>query len=379
MVNAKPGQIPELQSIRGLAALVVLLGHCAWFTVEPMPWWYSAVHSLMNGRASVTMFFLLSGTVLTRMLGTEPLRHLREFYLRRLWRIYPAFVLPSLLALLYVLLYPHLAPLMPGDPMHERMLANRFTPLQIGLALVGLGAHLLPQAWTISVELVGSAVMPVLAQFCARHRARTQPLLALMLAVGLTIGPFTPYSVMMYLPAFWIGAWLAAPPPLVRSWLQHWPLKRTTLVLCLVGLVVPRILLNCSYGDPRAYLIELIMATLVLALVLHGRLSIWLLRQRSMQWLGDVSYSLYLFHFPIWMWVGSVVSILFGRSMLGLPPWCFNLSILGLTLAVTLPVSHWSYQVIEQRGIRLGRQMSRPGAIALAEAQQRPGQAVAGG
>ena len=63
-VQPRSGQIIELQSLRGIAALTVAIGHALTY--------YYATSSygsmVLNGRGAVVVFFVLSGYVLTRSL-----------------------------------------------------------------------------------------------------------------------------------------------------------------------------------------------------------------------------------------------------------------------------------------------------------------------
>jgi peptidoglycan/LPS O-acetylase OafA/YrhL len=95
---SQPKRIEFLDSIRGLAALFVLLGHTqgafawpAWFYL-PAHWPFISIFT--SGAEAVAMFFLLSGYVLSKPfveIGPAPQRKifLPTFYLRRFIRIWP--------------------------------------------------------------------------------------------------------------------------------------------------------------------------------------------------------------------------------------------------------------------------------------------------
>src|SRR5262249_9621237 len=104
--TARHPHVPELQSIRGIAPCVVMLGHCASYYVAPK-WFHTAELMLANGEGAVVLFFVLSGYVLANLLSKSPLdsKAIASFYLRRLFRIYPALWLASLLALVYVVFF----------------------------------------------------------------------------------------------------------------------------------------------------------------------------------------------------------------------------------------------------------------------------------
>ena len=97
---------PRLESLRGIAALVVLLCH-AFMVVRASGWQQSVIEIggtvLFNGKPPVVLFFILSGYVL-RLSWDRSSKPLVQRYLifafRRVLRIYPAFLVVSLASLL---------------------------------------------------------------------------------------------------------------------------------------------------------------------------------------------------------------------------------------------------------------------------------------
>jgi peptidoglycan/LPS O-acetylase OafA/YrhL len=53
-----PMRTHQLQAIRGLAALLVAVGHCLGLFATPA--WFSHLKNYSNGHAAVVMFFVLS-------------------------------------------------------------------------------------------------------------------------------------------------------------------------------------------------------------------------------------------------------------------------------------------------------------------------------
>ena len=78
------GQIESLDGIRFISIMIVFVGHAGWGDIIP-------------GGFGVTIFFFLSGYLITTLLRRELTRHgsisLKKFYLRRAIRIWPAFYL----------------------------------------------------------------------------------------------------------------------------------------------------------------------------------------------------------------------------------------------------------------------------------------------
>ncbi|MDB5155838.1 MAG: hypothetical protein JWR50_545, partial [Mucilaginibacter sp.] len=94
----------QLDSLRGLAALTVFIGHSVGSVVdaslltkvETTP-----LSVLFNGYAAVMFFFVLSGFVLSLpFINNEKPLSLTAFYTKRFFRIYPAFIAAIILSIL---------------------------------------------------------------------------------------------------------------------------------------------------------------------------------------------------------------------------------------------------------------------------------------
>src|SRR6185437_2432069 len=92
-----PAFIPELQGLRGLAILWVVLYHCSPRLQGTV--FYSAA---IWGWAGVIPFFTLSGFLITSILlvAREKPRYFHNFHARRALRIWPVYIL--LLAFIYL-------------------------------------------------------------------------------------------------------------------------------------------------------------------------------------------------------------------------------------------------------------------------------------
>lgn len=91
--TASEFHIPSLDGIRAIAAFIVFLSHCG-------------LEDLIPGGFGVTIFFFLSGFLITTLLRQEYAKNggisLKKFYLRRVYRI-----IPPLYIVLVVLLLPY--------------------------------------------------------------------------------------------------------------------------------------------------------------------------------------------------------------------------------------------------------------------------------
>ena len=134
--------IPSLDGIRALAALLVFVGHAGLGHVVP-------------GGFGVTVFFFLSGYLITTLLRREHALtgsiSLRNFYLRRVYRI-----LPPLYLVLCVLVGLSLAGLVPNHMQLPAVLSQFFHLTNYYLAAFGVdGAPLVQYTvpmWSLAVE-----------------------------------------------------------------------------------------------------------------------------------------------------------------------------------------------------------------------------------
>jgi peptidoglycan/LPS O-acetylase OafA/YrhL len=152
---------------------------------------------VLNGRGAVVVFFVLSGYVLTRSLrSTHFDRHsVLHFYGQRAFRIYPAMWAASTLGLLYLVALHwqiRLADGSFGAPGAFRL--DRFSPPFIVGSFTGMVTYILPQLWSIHVEILGSLAMPAIA-FVALHRRRRALWMLMVMAVAISylFGSYTIY------------------------------------------------------------------------------------------------------------------------------------------------------------------------------------------
>ncbi len=107
-------RVRSLDSLRGIAALMVVLHHCAiTYFPESRPSWitHTPLRLLVDGHAAVLTFFALSGFVLFHSFTNVDRFDYFPYIVKRFTRIYPAFGAAVLLsAALWVLVKPHPIP-----------------------------------------------------------------------------------------------------------------------------------------------------------------------------------------------------------------------------------------------------------------------------
>jgi peptidoglycan/LPS O-acetylase OafA/YrhL len=153
-------RFPGLDGVRALAAIAVLAFHASEFSgAERARWWGPLADRLA---ISVPVFFVVSGFVLYRPFlaghaGLAPRPKLRRYAEGRILRIVPGYwVAMTLLAI-----YPGLTGVFTGDWWRYYGFAQIYS-----LRTEPLG---LPPAWTLGVEVVFYAALPLLALLAARR------------------------------------------------------------------------------------------------------------------------------------------------------------------------------------------------------------------
>jgi peptidoglycan/LPS O-acetylase OafA/YrhL len=261
------------------------------------------LHILFNGAGAVSLFFVLSGFVLSfRFLNDkqQPQLSLSAFYSARFFRICVPFVIMWLASFyIYVNFFDAKAALEYGGYLPRGwQRAGNVVLSDIGskmwLFLPGTFHRLVPQAWTLTIEIQMSLVLPFLMWGC-RHSVIA--LLALLVG-AVTLGGAPIFSV-----HFVLGVVLARYYHSITGWLKPRPLWQPIAIA-----VVSLYCYNYRFWPP-AYKLAVSSDTewILMALGSGGVLLLALsrpglqdfLNQRFLVKLGKISYSLYLVHFLV--------------------------------------------------------------------------------
>lgn len=349
-------------------AAIVVVSHCSLVYALPSGT-RIAFDTLFNPRAAVTFFFVLSGYVLQLALerGPTSLSSTGGFYLRRLLRLIPLVVVVTAFAWVVTEL---LAVDLPSDSawFGAATAPPAIRSFEILLAFFALSPVLVPTTWTIFVEMIGSSLLPV--QNWARIRLRWggEILLVLMLALTVTISFTGSLHSARFLVYFAAGAVLYNRRQRWEGLMRQWPRlavgimalsallafgSRSLWFLAREGALVP---LEVDYNNLWVGLLEGLFATILLAgaVTMSGRIE-WLRRPQVVR-IGDLSFGIYLLHFPVMSALAWGLYRAFGVG--GQSPLLHTLLLLGLTWAVVVPASSMAYRWIELPCISAGRRLT---------------------
>jgi peptidoglycan/LPS O-acetylase OafA/YrhL len=362
-----------IDCLRGLAAVGVLVGHSSSLHSGAPP---GGLLGQALSHASVTLYlffavsgYLIGGPYVRAVMAGDPLPDVRGYALRRLARIFPAY---------WVALTAYILLAGPGDA----------TPLAVAVhipLLQGFFAAqpraVYPIAWTLGVEVMFYAAVPVLAR--AVHRDHPLPPAAMrrllriltLAAIGLTgiavelfpandardafggwaeVVNFSLVGCLVYFVPGVVVAWAEAASAPGFMALRARP--RATLALA-TGLWAAAVLIAqlslVGAGSELAGRLVLCLATGVtlIAATGAGAKSTWL---RPLAFLGTVSYGIYLWHYVV---RGLGLAHL-SRMNPGDGPLAYAIIAAGL-LVVTLPLAAASWYLLERPLIRGAHRRAR--------------------
>ena len=311
---------------------------------------------LNNAYVFVGFFFLISGFVLAYNYADRPTLSLRKFYVARLSRVYPVYLLVLLLSIPFLLIAERAAHT-PGD----FWLGVVLTPLCLQSWSPLLATFWNTVAWTVPAEIALYLVFPFLLRIIARvaHLIATPGrLIALILGVWIVgLVPHTTYLLLnpdhlaepatRFTYAFWLRALKYSPPPYLctftagillarlHAMLNLSPVKRSAFALsALLGLAlffafaverIPYVLIHGCLLLP-------LFATLLIALSGPSPVSS-VFAWTPIRKVGETTFSLYLVHFNAWLLI-HYYHVPEHLHLAWADPWISYLVIIALAFAV---------------------------------------------
>lgn len=347
-------RIQALDGLRGVSIALVLLSHAGLGHVVP-------------GGLGVTLFFFISGYIITRLLMREWLEHGRvdipAFFLRRTFRIYPALLAYLAASTTYVLWaygtvdVGHLA----------AAVVNVYNYYYLFVLDHGAAVnqhHPYTIVWSLAVEEHFYLLYPALAAAMLRRPARAMALLIAGCAVVLAWRGWLVYGVgLEALPPERIykatdtridsiawGVLFALGQDRIATWTSSSQSRWGHAGLCLGGLLMLLTLLirEENFRQGLRYTLQgMALYAMFWSLICRPTaLTTWL-GSLPLVWLGQISYSLYLWHWLVHHWTSQ------SPWLAQWGPWTQNLTMILMSLVL----AHGSHRLIEQPGLALGRRM----------------------
>lgn len=349
--STAPRRLLYLDGVRGAAALYVTLYHALGDELPPGALIRTLLWPLQYGHYAVGVFLVLSGYCLMLPVMSSPNLQLRggiKGYLkRRLLRLLPAYYVVLLVAVCAVAVVNRDQARRTGEEA-DALLLTAGSVVSHLLLLHNLHPRWFqsfdPPMWSIALEWQVSLLFPVLLALWRRSNMA----LAAALALGLSFGPHLllppAYNLDWTFPwlvsLFMMGMYAAALQPGKHA-LQACRVMAPLLLVAVIVYLAPRP--SLPIGD--MWLPDLALGGGVACALVRLRASgtirfdLWsalrsLFERRTLTWIGQVSYSLYLVHAPV-LWLVSSVCHSLSLGALG---GCMVRLIFGPPLAIAAAV-----------------------------------------
>jgi peptidoglycan/LPS O-acetylase OafA/YrhL len=300
----QPSHIAELDGIRGVAALMVMVFHFLQFDIISGGRVLVLAKKLAPlGQTGVSLFFVLSGFLISRILFAAKNRdnYFQGFYLRRALRIWPLYYL------FLVLYYFVLSPLDDGKFYSFQNQWPFWIYLQNIVPLFGFQPAGPGHFWSLAIEEQFYLVWPLIVFSCSSRQLYRVIFGSLILALAMRVillrlgqDPF--YFTLTRMDDLAMGAFLALEE---RRIVADQRQDRIYLVVLALGAVIlaPTWLISTGSALPLVQLIKTPAVSLVyvasMALLIGGRslrVLARLLTQRPLRFVGMIGYGTYVYH-----------------------------------------------------------------------------------
>ncbi|MDR4913740.1 acyltransferase [Bacillus pseudomycoides] len=367
----------EFDSLRGLAALLVIIGHHMMllpayenyqyelnspfiiylFKETPLRLFFS------SGNESVILFFVLSGFVLYLSINNEKF-HYDTYIIKRICRIYIPYLVAISISIIAKMLFSRNDMPFISD-WFSKSWTTADTPALLLQHLVFIGEYNTDAynnvIWSLVHEMRISIIFPFLTFFFIRKRLKYSLLWFIVLSFSSTMGLYlfnpsgsitSSFLSFHYITLFFMGALLAK----YRYFIFHYVLNMNKIMkIALLLIAIICFMYEGIIGEVdflNNYVLRNYVVSFGVCMVMIMSISSWtfsaLLRRKVFVFLGKISYSLYLYHLVS---LFSVMYLFYDK----LP----TILIVFLSFSLSFLLSSLGYLFIEKPCINLGRYLTR--------------------
>ncbi|QPB42069.1 acyltransferase family protein [Rodentibacter haemolyticus] len=333
---------PDIDGLRALAVLAVIIFHLN-------------ENWLPGGFLGVDIFFVISGYLITQIITQEMYHNqfsFREFYKRRIKRIYPVFALTMAIALVIasaIFVYNDFNQLRKTIELSTIFFSNFYLANTQGYFDLNASENPVLHIWSLSVEEQYYLFFPVLLYWLIRRGIGISRLfiITLFLAGILILLSFISDKLWLKIGVMdnYYNSFLRFPELFIGSLLALWQMKvknvspRTAQYINLIGFlgIIACLFLyrkDLPFIPGLALLLPCIFTSLII--YFQGSLFTRILSLPIIVFIGKISYSLYLFH---WIIISFTFYITGVKSL--------SYTMIGIVLLLTFTCSILSYFLFE--------------------------------
>jgi len=360
------GRIQYLDSLRGLAAMIVLWGHFGGGFANPLlPYIQNTpLYIFIDGFAAVSLFFVLSGFVLSINYLTEDSIKERKtpnylsFCIMRFFRIMvPLLAMMALSYIAMLTLYdPNIKP-----PIITQWLfslwenANTMNTVDFfrewGVLFPALSSNLVPQAWTLTIEMTYSLLVP----FLILQTQRSSFWLIALTVILLKITNISPFII-----HFSLGLLIAKHFVFLSKSIKDSPLILKVLLWGITTVLLtyrsPILTALPELSSTNLWTATGLGSALLILMISSSTKITSILTHRAFVYLGKTSYSLYLCHIVVLIVLTPALLRLLGIDSIA--HWSTTLFAFTLSIAISICFADIFHRVIEKPSIKVGKALS---------------------
>lgn len=335
---------PEIDGLRAIAVISVIIYHLN-------------ENWLSGGFLGVDIFFVISGFLITGIIITEIQQNsfsLKQFYTRRIKRIYPAFItvmaLVSFIASV-IFIYNDFNKLRKTIELAIAFLSNFYLGLTQGYFDLSANENPVLHIWSLAVEEQYYLIFPLILILAYKKFREikvlfiiTLILFFILLATSFVSANF--YKEVLHQPNIYYLSNLRFPELLVGSLLAiYHNLSASKQASNVIAILSTLLLFSCLFlmNNNIAYIpgITLILPCIFTALIIHttsqNNIIKLCLSNKVIVFIGKISYSLYLYH---WIFIALAYYITGEKQI--------NNQSIAIVTVLTIIFSVLSYYLIEQ-------------------------------
>jgi peptidoglycan/LPS O-acetylase OafA/YrhL len=290
---------PELNGLRALAVLLVLLYHLDFYWIQ-------------GGFLGVDVFLVISGYFISRNILFD-LQHneffIKEFYTKRLRRLFPALITTVFLVLIagYFMLTPFSYERLGLSSLYSAISgSNFFFWSEAGYFDEEVYYKPLLHMWSLSIEEQFYLIWPFLLVFIFKKIKKS---IGIVVLIGIVASVLTaeffytldPSAVFFLLPfrmfEFWLGT-LCIGLENIKLFNQT-RFREVFFSLGLFLIITSSFLFDGQNRMPGLLSLIPCFGTILIIIGGKSKLTSWALKNKSMEYIGKASYSIYLIHWPL--------------------------------------------------------------------------------
>ena len=338
---------PEIDGLRAIAVISVIIYHLN-------------ENWLPGGFLGVDIFFVISGFLITGIIITEIQQNsfsFKQFYTRRIKRIYPAFI--TVMALVSfiasaIFIYNDFNKLRKTIELAIAFLSNFYLGLTQGYFDLSANENPALHIWSLAVEEQYYLIFPLILILAYKNFREIKVLfiITLILFFILLSTSFIPasfYKEVLHQPNIYYLSNLRFPELLVGSLLAIYhcsnKIQLSTQVSNILAILSTLLLFSCLFlmNNDIAFIpgVTLILPCIFTALIIHttsqNNIIKLCLSNKAIVFIGKISYSLYLYH---WIFIALAYYITGEKQI--------NNQSIAIVTVLTIIFSVLSYYLIEQ-------------------------------